>query len=187
LVTIVEALKPINEEFLLGWKVGRIVAMLRGLIEPTTPIINDMHLYGTLAKIITTYNSIELPDIEEVWTAMGKESFPYATIFEDNTLYISNKKAQHNISNNNLNFLMPTAFARYKLENDEWVMDGPIFEGSSSTTTKAIWSNEAILNDDGTTYLSGSDPVQTRIGGNIALRMPSEKEELKSTMHFYGL
>lgn len=49
IVTVAEALVPINEEFLLGWKIGRLVAMLRGQQEPIipdTPIVS-LCLYGT--------------------------------------------------------------------------------------------------------------------------------------------
>lgn len=194
-LTNLEQVVDPKESALKSWLTGLIYEMaIRGLLTKPKTIIPDdpdmpvssMYLYGTPAQTVVTYNSVELPDIEDVWSDVGKEAFPYATIFENNTLYISNKKARYNISSKNIIFLSPTAFAKYKLENNTWVMDGSIVEGSSSTTADVIWSNDDILNDDGTIYLSGSDPVRTRIGGNIALRI-SKEEEVKSIMYFYGV
>ena len=56
--------------------------MIFNLMKPIpitdTPTEPTMYLYGHEADKVTTYNGVELPDIESVWT--DKETYPYALI-----------------------------------------------------------------------------------------------------------
>lgn len=110
------------------------------------------------------YNGVELPDINEVWT--DKTYYPFALISRplDQKYYLNFFSKQPYRKDGTYIHATPsdyTVYSEYVYEGGTWVER---FSGASKDPDKrvaygVVWSSFDILNADGTTYFSASEPV----------------------------
>lgn len=132
----------------LGWLIGRRIARYRVKKTP----------------IAYLFNGVQLPTLPE-W---DKKTYPYAvintamyTMFKSATLYLLSSLEYTTIESNGDRGIVLTdtnhVIFSAKSTDTAWS------EGSAVTAALNIanigWTNTDILNDDGTTYLSASDPI----------------------------
>lgn len=152
-----------------------------------------------------SYNGVELPDINEVWT--DKETYPYAFLTRVdvgesvylNALYVTNKRPYCNedlqiaVPRPCVMFYCPTyttlpdGFTEETFE-DEFGMPVGVWSeviridddgGEGVADSNAIWTSHDILNTDGSVYLSATEPIpvydSTTTSINIGQVSPSPK------------
>lgn len=173
LVTVVQALKPINEEFLLGWKIGRIMAMLRGEIKPAVPD-STMYLYGTPSETgniglrsggsVVYYNGAVLPKLPE------RQRNPYycdSILKTDTAWVLLCTKREFDLQDENT---VQYPYANTELWYSQHLFaDGPFTEWGaieyaencniSVNKDVFMWSNQSVEDANLVCHLRGSAPI----------------------------
>lgn len=172
-VTTAQLRRAFSNGFILGMQV-------RGMFKKKVveePKEAEYYLYGTPAYK-TTYNGVELPELPG-WNV---KSYPVALIFKNpgghyflytgkGPVVYRNSDGQREVGLDIEATYSITSVLGLGTSIDMWgnvsydgaanIMYGPL--------TMLVWTNTPITNADGSVYLPDSEPVKTRIDGNIAV------------------
>lgn len=108
------------------------------------------------------YNGVMLSDINTVWT--DKVTYPYAVILRVADAYVDVLGVDYflylcqsaSVSGDSLTI----KGAEFVLIDNQWELSTSTVDGSlSENLAVAIWTSRNILNEDGSVYLSASDPI----------------------------
>lgn len=107
------------------------------------------------------YNGVELPELPK-W---DKKQYPYALIDNPSHILIIGESVKYTNTSSGYTVYFSGDCLNYMLDEagDKWIIrpgDGTVL---GNAIKNIIWSNTDILNEDGSVYLSASEPVPTYV------------------------